>query len=95
MNITENGEKRTKTRSRDTTKTFGTRKQSSFLNGRNRSKMMKETLEKLLKEHYYKTSLCKVFPTYEDFIQKWLIQGDKKARQIVKEISEKEIPEIK
>lgn len=57
--------------------------------------MMKETLEKLLKEHYYKTSLCKVFPTYEDFIQKWLIQGEKKARHIVKEISEKEIPEIK
>ena len=30
--------------------------------------MMKETLEKLLKEHYYKTSLCKVFPTYEYFV---------------------------
>ena len=57
--------------------------------------MMKETLERLLKKHYYTTSLCKVFPTYEDFIQKWLIQGKKKARQIVKEISEKEILEIK
>ena len=56
--------------------------------------MMKETLEKILKEHYYKTSLCKVFPTYEDFIEQWIVKRDKKAFQIVKEIAEKEIPKI-
>ena len=63
--------------------------------GKNQARTMKQTLETMLKAYYNNTSLCKVFPTYEDFIQKWLIQGDKKARQIVKEISEKEIPTIK
>lgn len=94
MNITENGEKRTKTKSKNTIKTFGTKRQSSFQSGRSRNKMMKETLEKILKEHYYKTSLCKVFPTYEDFIEQWIVKRDKKAIQIVKEIAEKEIPTI-
>lgn len=56
---------------------------------------MKETLEKILKQYYYKTSLCEIFPTYEDFIQKWIIQRDKKTIEIVKEITKKEIFEIK
>ena len=62
--------------------------------GEVKARTMKETLETMLKAYYYKTSLCKVFPTYEDFIQKFLYKRDKKSVEIIKEIAINEIPDL-